>query len=100
VLIEPTSAVDAHTESRIGAKMVNYRRGGSTLVVTASPLVLEHADHVVVLGEDDRVAGEGTHASLLHETGPVGALYRSIVGRDLDEVNTVDTSGTAKEVNA
>ncbi len=100
VLIEPTSAVDAHTESRIGAKMVNYRRGGSTLVVTASPLVLEHADHVVVLGEDDRVAGEGTHASLLRETGPVGALYRSIVGRDLDEVNTVETSGTAKEVNA
>jgi len=40
VLVEPTSAVDAHTEARIAGRLAGARRGRTTVVVTASPLVL------------------------------------------------------------
>ncbi len=84
ILIEPTSAVDAHTESRIGKKLKDYRKGQATLVVTASPLVLEHADTVIVLDNNGEVAGTGTHHELLNRSDDLGRLYGSIVGRELD----------------
>lgn len=64
VLVEPTSAVDAHTEARIAARLRAARTGRTTVVMTTSPLVLEHADHVVYL-EGGRVRAEGTHRTLL-----------------------------------
>ena len=64
VLVEPTSAVDAHTEARIAARLRQARDGRTTVVMTASPLLLDHADHVVLL-EEGRVAAEGTHRELL-----------------------------------
>lgn len=88
LLVEPTSAVDAHTESRIGSKLHQYRNGKATLVVTASPLVLEHADNVLVIDGSGKVAGEGTHTNLLKDTSDIGVLYRDIVGRDLEEPET------------
>ena len=48
VLVEPTSAVDAHTESRIAGRLAQARRGRTTVVMTASPLLLDHADDVAV----------------------------------------------------
>lgn len=84
VLIEPTSAVDAHTESRIGKKMAQYRAGQATLVVTASPLVLEHMEVVTVLDADGKSMGSGTHTELLRANNDIGATYRAIVGRELD----------------
>lgn len=86
VLVEPTSAVDAHTEARIAARLAQARRGRSTLVVTASPLVLEHVDEVqlVVRG---RLVARGTHDELLDGAagGRVAAAYQRIVGRRLDD---------------
>jgi ABC-type multidrug transport system fused ATPase/permease subunit len=64
VLVEPTSAVDAHTEARIASRLRAARAGRTTVVVTSSPLVLDRADRVVFV-EDGRVAAEGTHAALL-----------------------------------
>ena len=79
VLVEPTSAVDAHTEARIAAGVSSYRRGRTTVVTTVSPLWLHHADHVVLLG-DGRVVAEGSHEELL-ATEPA---YREVVVRDMD----------------
>lgn len=76
VLVEPTSAVDAHTEARIAARLAHARRGRTTVVMTASPLLLDHADHVAFL-EDGRVAAEGPHNRLM-ATYPA---YRSTVVR-------------------
>jgi ABC-type multidrug transport system fused ATPase/permease subunit len=84
VLVEPTSAVDAHTEARIAERLTAARRGRSTLVVTASPLVLDHVDDVVVL-RDDRVVLRGTHRELLAGTGEDHDHYRAVVGRTLAE---------------
>ncbi|WP_444664924.1 ABC transporter ATP-binding protein [Cellulomonas sp. CW35] len=85
LLVEPTSAVDAHTEARIAARLAEARRGRATLVVTASPLVLDHVDEVQLL-VDGRVVATGTHAGLLARTDAHGAAYRRVVGRDLDEM--------------
>lgn len=64
VLVEPTSAVDAHTESRIADRITTARAGRTTVVMSASPLLLDRADAVVFL-RDGRVAATGTHAELM-----------------------------------
>jgi ABC-type multidrug transport system fused ATPase/permease subunit len=64
VLVEPTSAVDAHTEARIAARLGPARAGRTTVVCTTSPLMLDRVDHVVYV-EDGRVVAEGTHIELL-----------------------------------
>lgn len=80
VLVEPTSAVDAHTEVRIAQGVAAHRRGRTTVVTTVSPLWLHHADHVVLLA-DGRVVAEGSHEELL-DTEPD---YRDVVVRSLED---------------
>ncbi|GEL94522.1 ABC transporter transmembrane domain-containing protein [Cellulomonas composti] len=89
LLVEPTSAVDAHTEARIAARLADARRGRATLVVTASPLVLDHVDEVQLL-VDGRVVATGTHAGLLAGDGPSSDTYRRVVGRNLDDEGDED----------
>jgi ABC-type multidrug transport system fused ATPase/permease subunit len=67
VLVEPTSAVDAHTEVRIAKRLREARAGRTTVVVTTSPLMLDQADRVVFV-EDGRVRAEGTHKELLRRS--------------------------------
>ncbi|GAA1735616.1 ABC transporter ATP-binding protein [Luedemannella helvata] len=64
VLVEPTSAVDAHTEARIAARLAKARAGRTTVVCTTSPLVLDRADRVAFV-DGGRVVAEGTHRELL-----------------------------------
>ncbi|WP_374968366.1 ABC transporter ATP-binding protein [Terrabacter sp. BE26] len=64
VLVEPTSAVDAHTESRIAGRITAARAGRTTVVMSASPLLLDRADSVVFV-RNGRVAATGTHAELM-----------------------------------
>jgi ABC-type multidrug transport system fused ATPase/permease subunit len=64
VLVEPTSAVDAHTEARIAARLTESRAGRTTVVMSASPLILDRADHVVFL-RDGRAVAAGTHQQLM-----------------------------------
>ncbi|MGE5689866.1 MAG: ABC transporter transmembrane domain-containing protein [Pseudomonadota bacterium] len=80
VLVEPTSAVDAHTEARIAHRLHDARAGRTTVVVTSSPLVLDRADRVVLLA-DGRVVADGVHRELLRTR----ADYRDTVTRGEDE---------------
>jgi len=80
VLVEPTSAVDAHTEARIAARIPAARAGRTTVVCTTSPLVLDRTDHVIYV-EAGRVVAEGTHRELL-DSSP---LYAATVTRGEDE---------------
>ncbi|MHB1739057.1 MAG: ABC transporter ATP-binding protein [Actinomycetes bacterium] len=78
VLDDPTSAVDAQTELAIAASVRQLRYGRTTVVLTASLLVLEAADHVVVLDpQTHRVRTEGTH----HELLTTDETYRRLVTR-------------------
>jgi ABC-type multidrug transport system fused ATPase/permease subunit len=79
VLVEPTSAVDAHTEARIAERVAAVRRGRTTVVSTVSPLWLHHADRVVLL-EDGTITVDGTHEDLLRDS----PAYRRVVARSMD----------------
>ncbi len=80
ILIEPTSAVDAHTEALIAERLVTHRRGKTTIVTTASPLLLHHADRVAFL-LDKKITAYGSHEELLQGN----ADYRRTVARALDD---------------
>jgi ABC-type multidrug transport system fused ATPase/permease subunit len=77
VLVEPTSAVDAHTEARIAERLRDARAGRTTVIMSASPLVLDRADEVVLL-LDGRVAALGRHRDLLAND----RTYRAVVTRE------------------
>ena len=77
VLVEPTSAVDAHTEARIAARLRDHRAGRTTVVVSSSPLVLGAVDEVVFLS-DGRVAAVGTYGDLLGSRPD----FRAVVTRE------------------
>ncbi|WNI24232.1 ABC transporter ATP-binding protein [Streptomyces sp. ITFR-16] len=78
--VEPTSAVDAHTEAAVAARLRAAREGRTTLVTSTSPLLLDRADTVYYL-VDGTVAAAGSHRELLdREPG-----YRRLVSRGADE---------------
>jgi ABC-type bacteriocin/lantibiotic exporter with double-glycine peptidase domain len=76
LMIEPTSAVDAHTEAAMAARLRDARRGLTTVVTTTSPLVLDQADLVLHL-VGGRVAGSGKHQELWRSD----PAYRAVVSR-------------------
>jgi ABC-type multidrug transport system fused ATPase/permease subunit len=79
LLVEPTSAVDAHTEARIADRLAAARAGRTTVVFTTSPLMLDRAEHVVFLA-GGRAAAEGRHRELLANV----PAYRATVTREED----------------
>jgi len=79
VLDEPTSAVDSHTEARIADGVRALRTGRTTVVFTSSPLLLDHADRVVLVHEGE-VAAVGVHRELLHSE----PRYRAVVTRETE----------------
>jgi ABC-type multidrug transport system ATPase subunit len=89
VLIEPTSAVDAHTESQIAERLREARDGRTTVVVTASPLLLDRMDAIAVVRKG-RVVGTGTHQELLRQEDDLGELYRAIVSRTISAAEPAD----------
>ncbi|MEV7074455.1 ABC transporter ATP-binding protein [Streptomyces sp. NPDC093990] len=79
--VDPTSALDAHTEALVAERLKGARDGRTTAVTTTSPLVLDQADTVLYL-VDGKLAATGTHQQLLGtEPG-----YRALVARDVEVV--------------
>ncbi|MFG3342989.1 ABC transporter transmembrane domain-containing protein [Glycomyces sp. NPDC048151] len=78
LLLEPTSAVDSHTEARITDRLTAHRHGRTTAICSASPLWLGRADRVAFV-QDGKVAATGTHAELAHSRPD----YRALVNREL-----------------
>ena len=78
VLVEPTSAVDAHTEARIAARLRGHRTGRTTVVVSSSPLVLDAVDEVAFL-RGGRVVAAGTPRATCSRPTPA---YRAVVTRE------------------
>lgn len=64
VLQDPTTAVDAATESRIASGLRYAREGRTTIVLTSSPALLAISDRVIVI-EQGAVAAAGPHGELL-----------------------------------
>ncbi|WP_329146265.1 ABC transporter ATP-binding protein/permease [Streptomyces sp. NBC_01456] len=83
--VEPTSAVDAHTEAAVAARLHTARAGRTTVVTSTSPLLLDRADTVCFL-VDGAVAAVGSHRALLAEQPG----YRRLVTREADETEEVE----------
>jgi ABC-type multidrug transport system fused ATPase/permease subunit len=79
ILVDPTSAVDAHTEARIAERLRTRRQGRTTVVIATSPLLLGRTDVVAYL-RDGRVVATGTHTELLDRDPG----YRALVARDVE----------------
>ena len=77
ILVEPTSAVDTHTEGRIAQRLRAIRSSHTTLIATTSPLLLETMDLVFVV-LDGHVVDRGTHQDLLRRS----STYRHVVLRE------------------
>ncbi|MER6348621.1 ABC transporter ATP-binding protein [Streptomyces sp. NPDC001595] len=75
--VEPTSALDAHTEAAVAARLRAARGGRTTVVTSTSPLVLDVADLVHHL-VDGKVEATGSHDDLLARSPG----YRALVARD------------------
>ncbi|WP_434599538.1 ABC transporter transmembrane domain-containing protein [Streptomyces sp. A5-4] len=73
VLVDPTSAVDAHTEAIIAERLHSSREGLTTVVVSNSPLLLDRADEVAFV-EDGKVVVTGTHRELASGTSQYAAV--------------------------
>ncbi|MFG2255184.1 ABC transporter transmembrane domain-containing protein [Streptomyces mirabilis] len=79
--VEPTSALDAHTEAAVAARLRAARSGRTTVVTSTSPLMLDQVDTVHFL-VDGKVAASGSHHELLDGE----PAYRALVARDTEEV--------------
>ncbi|MEY9486138.1 ABC-type multidrug transport system fused ATPase/permease subunit [Streptomyces calvus] len=88
--VEPTSALDAHTEATAADRLRAARRDRTTVLATTSPLVLDRADLVLFLA-DGKVVASGGHRDLL-DTEPG---YRALVTRDADESAAENAAGRA-----
>ncbi|WP_241827184.1 ABC transporter transmembrane domain-containing protein [Streptomyces graminilatus] len=89
IVVDPTSAVDAHTEDVIARRLRTARAGRTTVLVSASPLLLDQADQVSFV-EGGRVAATGTHRELL----AAEAGYRLVIQRETGEIAPAATPCT------
>jgi len=76
ILDDPTSAVDAHTETRIAQRLSEIRNGRTTVVFSNSPLILDRADRVELILNGEKQE-QGTHNELLERS----QKYRHLVMR-------------------
>jgi ABC-type multidrug transport system fused ATPase/permease subunit len=93
ILLDPTSAVDSHTEARTAERLHAARVGRTTVLLATSPLLLGRADEVAYL-RAGRIVATGTHLELLaREPG-----YRALVSRDGESDQVAARDGGSDQV--
>lgn len=75
ILDEATANVDAQTEALLQRAMEVVRQGRTTLIIAHRFSTLRSADRIVVV-EEGRIVGDGTHAELLADNPTYQRLYR------------------------
>lgn len=85
--VEPTSALDAHTEAVVAERVRALRAGLTTVVTSSSPLLLARADLVCLL-VDGALVASGTH----HELLVANPSYRAVVARDDEPAGEPDAA--------
>ena len=75
ILDEATANVDAYTEALIQGALDEIRRGRTTVIIAHRFSTLRKADRIVVV-EDGRIVGQGSHKDLLEGSPTYERLYR------------------------
>jgi len=73
---EATSEVDAESERKIHAALMQLRQGKTTFLIAHRHTVMEMAERIVVM-DVGRIVDTGTHAELMQRCPLYVALYRS-----------------------
>ncbi len=73
ILDDSTSAVDTATDARIRKAMATHIPGTTKIIIAQRVSSIESADHIIVL-EDGKINGYGTHEELLANN----AIYRDV----------------------
>jgi ATP-binding cassette subfamily B multidrug efflux pump len=81
ILDDSTSSVDLDTELRIQQALERLRHGRTSFVIAQRISTVQHADLVVVL-DHGRVAAQGTHEQLLHDSPIYNEIYCSQLQSD------------------
>ncbi len=93
ILDDSTSAVDTATDAKIRQAFAQEIPGTTKLIIAQRISSIQHADRIIVL-EEGKVNGFGTHEQLLEENDIYREVYESQTGGggDFDE-NHEDTPG-------
>jgi ATP-binding cassette subfamily B multidrug efflux pump len=83
ILDEATSSVDTETESLIQEGLEQAMRGRTTLIIAKRLSTVKNADRVLVL-EEGRVTGFGTHEELLRAGGLYLRMFETQFGADTE----------------
>ncbi|MDZ4121428.1 MAG: ATP-binding cassette domain-containing protein, partial [Candidatus Cloacimonadaceae bacterium] len=74
ILDDALSAVDTKTERHILERLIEDRRGKTTIIIAHRISSIQHADHIIVLA-GNTIAESGDHKSLVARSG----LYNDLV---------------------
>ena len=76
ILDDSMSALDYATDAALRRALREECAGMTTVVISQRATSLMHADHILVL-EDGRCVGQGTHETLLRDCGVYREIYQS-----------------------
>lgn len=81
VLDDSTSALDATTEAAVMARIREYARGTTVILISQRIASVMRADKILCMDEG-RVCGLGTHEQLMTESPVYREIYKSQIGDD------------------
>jgi ATP-binding cassette subfamily B protein len=74
ILDDALSAVDTKTERHILERLIELRKGRTTIIIAHRISSIQHADKIIVLG-DAKIAERGNHKDLIKQRGLYNDLY-------------------------
>jgi ATP-binding cassette subfamily B protein len=84
---EATAALDPESESAVQQALRTFRQGRTTFIIAHRLSTVREADRIIVL-ENGRVVGDGTHDVLLATCSTYASLVRHQLGADIDPSGT------------
>ncbi|MBI0578205.1 ABC transporter ATP-binding protein [Neobacillus cucumis] len=83
ILDDSTSAVDVATEAKIKESLKKYAKGLTCLLIAQRITSIIDADKIVVM-DQGKVVGIGTHEELIHECKVYQEIFQSQMGKEVE----------------